>query len=199
MASMATCRAVAAASGRKGRTSTAGLVARSPTLVRSSTREAEALRFDAMAPAFEAEALAFDAIPSPFEAEASSSYGEAMAIEEDGTASRGEPSRPEREAAAFEGAASPRYGTPSPTEAARAASTKARTFSMSFTPGALSTPLATSTHHGWTEAMAAATFAGVNPPARTSLRREARPFTSVQSNVCPVPPSVPSTLASTST
>jgi hypothetical protein len=81
----------------------------------------------------------------------------------------------------------------------RAAATNARTLPRSFTPGALSTPLATSTHHGSTRRTASATLSGVSPPASTSFRALASDRTRPHSNACPVPPSAPRTFASTST
>jgi hypothetical protein len=47
---------------------------------------------------------------------------------------------------------------------------KRATFSRSFTPGADSTPEATSTPIGRTVMMASSMFSGVSPPARTTLR-----------------------------
>src|SRR5215469_6319154 len=49
--------------------------------------------------------------------------------------------------------------------AARARAMNARTLSGSLRPGAASTPEATSTPHGFSSAMASATFSGLRPPA----------------------------------
>ena len=66
---------------------------------------------------------------------------------------------------------------------------KRRTASWSLRPGARSTPLATSTPHGCTALIVAATFSGVNPPA-SSIRskRCATAAAASQSALCPVPP-----------
>src|SRR5512147_583460 len=67
----------------------------------------------------------------------------------------------------------------------------------SFSPGADSTPEATSTPQGLTCLTASATFSGVNPPASNSgyfFANSAAPF---QSAVTPLPPYKPLTEAST--
>src|SRR5262245_12207004 len=51
---------------------------------------------------------------------------------------------------------------------------KAAVFAGSLMPGADSMPLATSTPHGSTSAIAVATLSGARPPARTKARRVAR-------------------------
>ena len=63
--------------------------------------------------------------------------------------------------------------------------------SGSFTPGAASTPEATSTAYGSTAAIPAATFAAVRPPERICGTGERRRAASAQSHVSPLPPRSP--------
>ena len=65
-----------------------------------------------------------------------------------------------------------------------------RELSGSLTPGARSTPLATSTAHGRRAAIASATLSGVSPPDRISGGPR-RPRAISQANVSPVPPGTP--------
>ena len=64
---------------------------------------------------------------------------------------------------------------------------KRRTSVGSLTPGADSTPLATSTPHGRTRSIASATLSGVRPPARSTRRPDGAPSARDQSNTCPEP------------
>src|SRR5690606_2612492 len=76
--------------------------------------------------------------------------------------------------------------------ASRATRINASIFAGSFTPGARSTPLLTSTPNGRTVAIASATFTAFNPPASTSCVRAASRCAVAQSAVVPDPLTFPS-------
>src|SRR5205085_5985217 len=71
------------------------------------------------------------------------------------------------------------------------ATANASSFSGAFTPGSISTPLATSTACGRSAAIASATLSGVSPPLRITGSGPRCVRAISQENVAPVPPGTP--------
>lgn len=83
-------------------------------------------------------------------------------------------------------------------QARRTAATNSSMSSRLFTPGALSTPLDTSTPQGRAEAIASATFAGERPPASSQRSPMRSGSMRERSHRSPAPPAAPSSSSSSS-